>query len=363
MATHDAVERLAGGIAHDFDLLLTSIIDHADTLSDCLSPGDPRATEVAAIRRAAEQASALTRELLAFSRTQTLRPAAVDINQAIARASHSLRRLLGGRIALHIEPGPAVPPVSADPAQLDQILYQLALKARGAMPGGGAVTIATATAHVAPAEARISDIEPGDYVALSVTDTGAEIGPLAQQHLFEPFFPATAHEPATGLGLAIVYGAVKQSGGDVKVESPLGADGRGSRFTVLLPAARGASRAAAPEGDTVLLVGGNRDVQSFIGDVLRRRGYQLLRADDAREAVRVADTHALQIRLLITAGVSGVGAANAIRERHPGMRRLHVSASTDEGAEHDIGGGGTRAVLVPPFTPSALARKVRAALA
>ena len=203
------------------------------------------------------------------------------------------------------------------------------------MPDGGAVTIATASAHVAPADARFSDTEPGDYVALSVTDTGAQIGSLAQQHLFEPFFPATAHEPATGLGLAIVYGAVKQSGGDVKVESPFGADGRGSRFTVLLPAARDASRGAAPEGDTVLLVGGNRDVQSFIGDVLRRRGYQLLQADDAREAVRVADAHASQIRLLITAGVSGVGAANAIRERHPAMRRLHVSASTDDGAEHE----------------------------
>lgn len=362
MATHETVERLAGGIAHDFGLLLAAIIDHADTLGGFLSPGDPRAIEVTAIRRAAEQASALTQQLLAFSRTQTLRPAVVDVNAAVARASHSLRRLLGDRIALHIEAGAALPSVSADPGQLDQILYQLAMKARGAMPDGGAIIIATAAAHVTPADARLRDTEPGDYVALSMTDTGAQIGPLAQQHLFEPFFRATAHEPAAGLGLAIVYGVVKQSGGNVQVESPFGADGRGSRFTVLLPAVRSASRAAAREGDTVLLVGGNRDVQAFIGDVLRRRGYQLLRADDAGEALRVADAHASQIRLLITAGGGG-GVANAIRERHPAMRRLHVSASTDDGTEYQTGDAGAGEVLVPPFTPSALARKVRAALA
>src|SRR5712691_1457098 len=273
MSKNDTVERLAGGIAHDFDLLLTAIVGHAESLSDYLSPGDPRAQQVAAIRQAAVQASSLTQQLLAFSRTQTLRPAVLDLNAVIERARHGLGRVLGDQIALDTRPADRLWSVRADAQQLEQILHNLVVNARDAMPGGGAVTIATANVRMKPADARVRDMGPGEYVTMSMADTGAGIDSSLQPHLFEPFFATTRRARGTGLGLAMVFGAVKQSGGHITLESPSSADGRGSRFTVYLPATReeaprpGDRRLEAEQGaETVLLMGDDRNVEAFIGD-------------------------------------------------------------------------------------------------
>jgi CheY-like chemotaxis protein len=362
MAKNETVERLAGGIAHDFDLLLTAIVGHAENLSDYLSPGDPRAQQVTAIRQAAERAVNLTQQLLAFSRTQTLRPSILDLNAVIARARHGLRRVLGDRISLETRPADHLWPVHADAEQIEQILHTLALNARDAMPGGGAVTLATGNVRVGTADAQAGDLQPGDYVKLSMADTGAAIDSGVQAHLFEPFFPAVQRAQGTGLGLAMVYGVVNQSGGHITVESPLGADGHGSRFTVYLPAAREAARTRADhqheEADapkTVLLMGDDPNVQSFIGDVLRRRGYRLLIATDASHALRLADARDSSIDLLIATGGDGVVVADALKTRRPMTRVLYVSASADAALAD-------RAVLAQPFTPAALARRVRAVL-
>jgi CheY-like chemotaxis protein len=365
MAKNETVERLAGGIAHDFDLLLAAIVGHAENLSDYLSPGDPRAQQVAAIRQAAERASDLTQQLLAFSRTQTLRPTILDLNAVIARARHGLRRVLGDRILLDTRPADRLWPVRADAAQLEQILHNLALNARDAMPDGGAVTVATGNVRVREHDAPGRDMEPGDYVELSMTDTGAEIDSSVQPHVFEPFFPTTQRARGTGLGLAMVHGVVQQSGGHVTVESPLTADGHGSRFTVYLPATREAAArpptdrrvAAGDASETVLLMGDDRNVQAFIGDVLRRRGYRLLLANDASHALRLAEEHNSSIDLLITTGADGVVVADALKERRPTTRVLYVSASAD-----DVPDDRVSAILSQPFTPAALARKVRSVL-
>ena len=361
MAQNETVERLAGGIAHDFDLLLTAIVGHAENLSDDLSPGDPRALQVAAIRQAAERASNLTQQLLAFSRTQTLRPSILDLNAVMARARHGLRRVLGDRILLETRPADRLWPVHADAGQIEQILHTLALNARDAMPRGGAVTLATGNVRIGTADAEVGDLQPGDYVELSMTDTGAEIDSSVQPHLFEPFFLAVQRARGTGLGLAMVYGVVKQSGGHITVESPLSADGCGSRFTVYLPAVREASRTRAEHQHeeeapkTVLLMGDDPNVQTFIGDVLRRRGYRLLVADDASHALQLAEERSSSIDLLIATGAEGVVVADALTTRQPMTRVLYVSASADAALAD-------RAVLAQPFTPAALARKVRAVL-
>src|SRR6185295_3614783 len=228
MAT-DTVEALAAGIARGFDHLLTSIAIHADRLSADLSLSDPRATDVARIREAAEQASALM---------QALQPSMVDVNAIVERARNTLARMLGPRVTLELRTAAALQPVLADASQLAEILRQLTLNARDAMPDGGAVTIATANVTLDADAARSREAEPGDYVELSVADTGVGIEPSVQAHLFEPFFSTRERARVTGLGLAMVRGFVRQSGGSVMVESEVG---RGARFVVYLPALSGAA--------------------------------------------------------------------------------------------------------------------------
>jgi two-component system cell cycle sensor histidine kinase/response regulator CckA len=368
MPNNDTVERLAGGIAHDFDVLLKAIVAHAESLSDHLSPGDPRAVKVAAIRQAAERASGLTRQLLAFSRTLALRPTVVNVNDVVERSRHTLGRIVGGDIVLETRPADGLWPIRADVEQIEQILHNLVLSARDAMPNGGALTIATANARVKAADARVREMEPGDYVELSVTDTGIEIDTSVQAHLFEPFLASNARARGTGLGLAMVYGAVKQNGGYIIVESPFGDDGRGTRFTVYVPATVEVADAertvdgvdADHQSQTVLLLGDDRNVDAFIGDVLRRRGYRLLMATDAWHALRVAEEHGAPIDLLITTGKHGALVADALRERRSSTRVLYVSASASDAPPARTAGRDGNLSL--PFTPEALARKVRTIL-
>jgi len=360
MERDDTVERLAGGIARDFDLLLAAIIGHAENLTDCLSPGDPRAQQVLAIRRAAQQACDLTRQLLAFSRAQTLQPTTLDINAAVARARHGLQRLLGDGISLETQPCHGVWPVRADTEQLEQILYHLVVRARGAMPEGGSVVVSTKNVVIATGDAR-SDLPPGEYVELSMTDTGYPIPSAARSRLFEPFFPSERDQPS-GLGLAMVFGVVAQSGGHLRVANPAD-QARGSRFSVFLPATREVSQPAPADGETVLVAGNDRSLQTFIANVLRRRGYRLLDAENAWDALTMAEAHGAPIDLLITTGINGPLVADAMRERHPSTRVLHVSASAADEDARNADAAATRAVLVPPFTPAALLRTVRALLA
>ncbi|MCU1381788.1 MAG: domain S-box protein [Acidobacteria bacterium] len=350
MATLDTVELLAGGIAHDFDTLLNAIVGHTDTLTDCLSPGDPRAVQVEAIRRAAEQAATLTQQLLAFSRTQSHQPAVLNLNTIVEQARPMLQRLVGASIRFDVQLASDLASVRADAEQLEHILRHLVANARDAMPGGGVLTMATANVSLDAATAAQREVAAGDYVELSVTDTGVGIEPAMQPRLFEPFFTTKARARGTGLGLAIVHGVVTQSRGHINVQSDVGC---GARFAIVLPATREtpAGRTAPDRGakagrgtETVLLLGDDPAVQGFIADVLRRRGYRLLIARDAFEGLRAAASSGAAIDLLITTGTDAGAAAEELRRRQPAARVLDIA-------------------LGKPLTPDALARRVRAALA
>ena len=364
------VEQLAGGIAHDFNNLLMAIMGHADLLADSCAPGDPRAADIAAIRQAAEHATALTRQLLAFSQQQTIRASVLNLNDIVDQARRILARVAGDEgIELVIVPGTGLRSVKADPAQVEQIILALAVNARDAMPSGGTLTVRTDNVHLDETLALRHGVSAGDYVELSVADSGIGMDPDVQANLFAPFFTTKDRGYGTGLGLAMVHGIVRQSGGHITVESEVS---RGSRFAVRFPATL--ESASPPLGErpraddrgfeTVLLVEDDGAVRALMADVLRRRGYNVLAAADGFQALRIADAHGGAIQLLVTDVVmrkmSGVDVAKAVREMRPDLRVLYVSgyaadpAITTESADHTF--------LLKPFTPDALARKVRAIL-
>jgi len=367
MGTNDSAERLAGGIAREFDLLLNTIIGHAETLGDYLSPGDPRASEVVAIREAAERACRLTQQLLAFSRTRALRPKVVDVNAIIGRTRYTLGRMVGDRVRIEMRRAADARPVRVDAEQLQQILYNLALSGRDAMPDGGVLAISTANVAIVPGDPRARDLEPGDYVEVSVTDSGTAIDASVQPYLFEPFPEPPSPQRGTGLGLAIVHGLIEQSGGRIEVQSPVDHTS-GSRFVVLLPVAEAARLEAGerPEkrhgAETVLVAADDPNVHSLIVAVLRRRGYGVLCASDAWQALRLASEHDDEIDLLITtATMNGRVIADAFRDARPATRVLFVGVPA--AAEIVCGEEfANEALLTQPFTPDALARKVRGLL-
>jgi two-component system, cell cycle sensor histidine kinase and response regulator CckA len=364
MPKHETVELLAGGIAHDFDALLTTIVGRAENLSDYISPGDPRAADVAAIREAAEAAASLTQQLLAFSRRQALRPTVVDLNAVVESLRYKLHRLLGTAITLETRAGAGLLRVRADADHLEDILCNLAVNARDAMPIGGTLTIATANATFDAEEAAGREVEPGEYVELSLQDTGVGMGPAVQAHLFEPFFTTKERARGTGLGLAMVHGIVRQSGGCIGVESAVG---QGSRFAIYLPATEELptpGKDASPErgSETVLLVGDDHSVQSFVADVLKRRGYDILVGHDVWQALRMAEACERPIDLLIAAGPNSAIVAETLCTRRPEMRVLYVSASEADIPGANSGKTDPLEILHMPFSPAALARKVRAVL-
>ena len=229
----EAVGRLAGGVAHDFNNVLTAIFGYADLLLDQFAEDDPRRSDLEEIRRSAERAASLTRQLLAFSRKQIMQPRVLDLNEVVAGMQNLLARLVSEDITVQLDLQPRLWPVRADPGQIEQVLMNLAANGRDAMPEGGRLTLATSTSEIGEELGRtLPGLAPGSYVTLSVSDTGHGIAPEIQRHLFEPFFTTKQIGKGTGLGLATVYGIVKQTGGGIYLESEVG---KGTRFTVYLP--------------------------------------------------------------------------------------------------------------------------------
>ena len=370
----EAVGRLAGGIAHDFNNILTAITGYADLLLEDLSASDPRREDVDEVRKAAERAAGLTRQLLAFSRQQVLQPKVIDVNALVGDLEKMLGRLLGEDIALSTRLDPAVGRVKADAGQLEQVLMNLAVNARDAMPEGGKLSIEGVNVDLD--ERYAADhypARPGPYVMLAVTDTGVGMSEETQAHMFEPFFTTKEKGKGTGLGLATVYGIIKQSGGFIWVYSELG---RGSTFKIYLPrveevgtssAAPAPAAAPAPRGtETVLVAEDEPPVRAIARQVLERQGYTVLEAATAERALDIAAQYSGAIHLLLTdvimPGMNGQELATRLAHVRPETRVIFMSGYTDDAVmRHGVLQPGST-YMQKPFTPDAIARKVREVL-
>jgi PAS domain S-box-containing protein len=366
----EAVGRLAGGIAHDFNNILTAITGYVDLLLEDLAAKDPRRQDAEEIRKAADRAAGLTRQLLAFSRQQVLQPRVVDLNALVSELEKMLRRLLGEDVTLATRLVAGLGRVRADPGQLEQVVMNLAVNARDAMPRGGKLTIETAdVAFDATSAAEHYPAPPGAYAMLAVSDTGTGMDPETQAHLFEPFFTTKEKGKGTGLGLATVYGIVKQSGGFIWVYSDLGV---GSTFKIYLPRVEAAADSAlgaqasvpvARGTETVLLAEDEAPVRAVARQTLERHGYRVLEAPSAEAALDVADRYSGPIHLLLTdvimPGLSGRDLAVRLATLRPDVRVIYMSGYTDDAiTRHGVLEPGF-VFVQKPFTPDALARTVR----
>jgi PAS domain S-box-containing protein len=369
----EAVGRLAGGVAHDFNNLLTVITGRSQLLLLKLSPESPLRRDVELVEETAHRASALTRQLLAFSRKQMIQPRVVDLNEIVRGMETMLARLIGEDIALATRLDHAAGCVRADPAQLEQMIVNLVVNARDAMPLGGRLTLETGYVQIDEGFARQHvGLRPGPHVRLVVRDTGVGMDGLIKAHLFEPFFTTKGPGKGTGLGLATVYGIVNQCGGAIRVESE---PGQGATFTIELPRidapadATGDARdtTAAPYGsETVLLVEDEPEVRGLARDILRQQGYTVLEAADGDEALRVGREYSGPIHLLVTDVVmpqmGGRALADRVRAGRDEIKVLYVSGYTDDAIlRQGVSETGT-AFLAKPFTAAALAHKVRLVL-
>jgi len=371
----EAVGQLAGGVAHDFNNLLTAILGYCNLMLDDMKPDDPLRADLDEIRAAGERAAALTRQLLAFSRRQMLQPQIVHLNAVVQQLEKLLRRLISEDVELSTSLAPDLMTVRVDPASIEQILVNLAVNARDAMPLGGRLTIETANVELDETYAVTHvTMLPGRYVMLAVGDTGEGMDEATRARVFEPFFTTKEQGKGSGLGLATVYGMVKQSGGYVWVYSE---PGHGTMFKMYFPPAeqRAAASAAEHPGrrtsdgkqgwETVLLVEDEAAVRALAREVLRRHGYVVLEARHGVDALRVAERHNDEIHLMITDVVmphmSGRDLAERLSRVRPKMKVLFMSGYTDHALMHrELTPGG--AFLQKPFTPEGFARKVRSVL-
>jgi signal transduction histidine kinase len=371
----EAVGRLAGGVAHDFNNLLTVINGYSDVLLGRLAETDPARREIVEIQRAGERAAALTRQLLAFSRKQVMALQPVDLNGIVSGLGSMLRRLIGEDIDLTTTLGAGLWAATADPHQVEQVVLNLAVNARDAMPSGGKLSLSTANVTLdTPDERDGNPVPAGRYVRLAVADTGCGMDEETKGRIFEPFFTTKERGKGTGLGLAMVHGIVMQTGGHIRVRS---AQGKGTTFEILFPAAdgrasnpagteRGAQKSGAPEpgkGETILVVEDEASVREIVLEGLKREGYSILAAGGGTEAVALAETHQGTIDLLLTdlvmPGMNGLDLAHRLTQMRPGMKVLCMSGHSEEaiGRFSEMGDGAT--FLQKPVTPSLLARKVR----
>jgi signal transduction histidine kinase/ActR/RegA family two-component response regulator len=365
----ESIGRLAGGVAHDFNNLLTAIRGYADLAGLRLPADDEGQADLAAIRHAADQASSLTRQLLAFSRNQQLRPSVVDLGDVVLGAEPLLRRLLGERIELVVRPAPDLWAVLVDPSQLESIIVNLAVNARDAMESGGQLTIETANAELDQDYARThSDVAAGAYAMLSVADTGTGMDDATLAHMFEPFFTTKGPGRGTGLGLSTVYGTVRQSGGHIAVSSEVG---RGTTFRVYLPrteAARavgGAAAAASSSGaahEVILVAEDEGVVRDMVVAALKRRGYTVLAVPSGEEALDVLGRDQPEVGILLTdvvmSGMDGLELIDRARRMHPGLHAICMSGYTPLALSSGPGPKGVE-FLGKPFTLEALEQAIR----
>jgi two-component system, cell cycle sensor histidine kinase and response regulator CckA len=368
----EALGQLAGGVAHDFNNLLTAILGYAELVSDQIGPDKPIAADLEQIRGAARRAVALTKQLLAFSRKQVLAISQVNITEVIRAMEPMLGRLLGAPIAVRTDLYEDVHPVMADATQLEHLLINLAVNARDAMPQGGALTIVTRNAELDPAYANTHPgAKPGTYAALSVTDSGVGMTAEVQEKIFEPFFTTKERGRGTGLGLAAVYGAVKQLGGYIEVQSQ---PAQGSTFTIYLPGKappvpeqRGAVAGSSDSHETILLVEVDTTARAVVNAMLRTSGYRVLEADSAEAALAVLERSEERIDLLLSdlilPGMNGHELAVRITRDRPHVRALLMSGYAAQlGALQNLLEPGVL-LLEKPFSRDTLLKKTREALA
>ena len=372
----NAIGRLAGGIAHDFNNLLVIMLGYADLLSRHLDAGDPNRQHAVEILRAAERASALTRQLLTFSRKKPAAVRTLLVNDAVREVEGLLVRTLGEEIRLRTQLEAALWAVHADEDHISQILLNLAVNARDAMPGGGTLTIATRNVDPKrPADRRTlrqAGLPPGRWISLSVTDTGCGMSPEVANNAFEPFFTTKAPGAGTGLGLAVVYGLVQQSGGAIKLDT---APGRGTTFSVFMPAAQTTARVeaaprgpkvAAPVGETVLLVEDEPAVRALVRRMLASAGYAVLEAERGDEALRILREDGQRIDLLVTdvrmPGMSGLALAGELEKTHPRLPVLYISGYPQNLDLSPSTRGPRVSFLAKPFTEEVLLGQLRRVL-
>jgi PAS domain S-box-containing protein len=365
----EAVGRLAGGIAHDFNNLLTAIIGYSEFLMDDV-PASSRG-DVEGIQKAGQSAAALTRQLLAFSRRQVLQFEILDLNTVITNTDKLLRRLISETVALELHLQPGLPPIKADPGQIEQILLNLAVNARDAMPSGGRLTISTTSEELADATPRGGlPVPAGPYVVLIVGDSGTGMSDDVRSHIFEPFFTTKEFGKGTGLGLATVYGIVQQSGGYIEVDT---LPGQGTRFRIGLPALPHASAAAAAAptarpavrrgSETVLLVEDNQSARELAREALARAGYHVLQASNGEDGLKLAADHEGEIDLVITDVVMPVMGGRELAARlvamWPDLKIVFTSGYLDDASVRHERLGPQSAFIQKPFTPATLGRTVR----
>jgi len=368
----ESIGRLAGGVAHDFNNILTAILSYAELSLMKLPEHDPLRGHLISIQEASEKAATLTHQLLAFSRRQVLEMKVVDLNDVIRGLAKMLTRMIGEDMPLELRTGATASFVRADEGQIEQVLMNLAVNARDAMPSGGRLVIETADANPDDAVLKSQGVaDPGQYVMLSVTDSGAGMSAEVRERIFEPFFTTKELGRGTGLGLATVYGIVKQHGGHIIVDSE---PGKGTIFRILLPltAGPGPQQAAEPSGplpegtETLLVVEDDELVRGLIDEVLAPLGYRVLTTASGDEALKTSDSFPGHVDLLLTdvvmPGMNGRQLAEVMRTRRPGIKVLFMSGYTQDALS-------TQGILEPgvalihkPLRAGTLARQIRQVL-
>ena len=369
----EAIGRLAGGIAHDFNNLLTVILSYSDMLLHDLPSDDPRHAEITQIQRAGTRAADLTRQLLAFSRQQVLDPSNLDVNEVLTSVSNILSRVVGEDVEVKMQLGSGIGSVRADRSQIEQVIMNLVVNSRDAMPDGGRITIRTESVDLNEGLAGSHlEVSAGSYVMITVSDTGVGMDRETQERVFEPFFTTKERGKGTGLGLSTAFGIVKQSGGSIWLYSEPGA---GTTFKIYLPRVRAAADVAVRPGaavelprgtETVLLVEDEEQVRTVAGSILRRAGYTVLQAASPGEAIAIAQRAEVPIDLLVSDVImpkmNGRQMAERILSAQPSIKVLFMSGYTDDVIlHHGVLDGGV-AFLQKPLTRESLTRRVRQVL-